>query len=279
MQSPTVEVVPEPSDRERVELAILQVPRDATRSALAGGIAGVLVLGIGGRLVMRLATLLDPRSVGSFTENGNMIGAITLDGTLALILFGGLLFGLIAAIVWVAVGPWIPGTGLRRATLAAPTAVALSGFMLVESDNPDFRLLANDGLVIAMLLGLIAVFGFVLALLDEWLDRRLPPVSRASRRIALGYSALVVLGALAVLPLAVGFYFSRDVCGCEPQVPVALAILVAGGATVAWWVARAGGPSHPPKSLKVLGGVAVLAGVVFGTLRVAEEVGRILAAS
>ena len=43
-------------------------------------VVGLLVAGIGGRLVMRLAALLVPDSVGRFTENGNVIGTITLDG-------------------------------------------------------------------------------------------------------------------------------------------------------------------------------------------------------
>lgn len=264
--------------RPRVMVGVLQVLRDATSGAVAAGILGVLVLGVGGRIVMRLAALLDPASLGRFTENGNRIGTISLEGTLAVIVFGGIFSGLFGGIVWIAVSPWIPGRGVRRAALVIPAAVALSAFSLVESDNPDFQILDNDPLVIAMLLGLVAIFGFALALADEWLDRLLPLASRTSRRLAFGYAAIVLVGAALILPLAVGIYFVPSVCGCsEPPVPIGLALLVAGGATVGWWVARARGRDEPPPALRIVGGLAVLTAVALGTLRVAEEVGRILA--
>ena len=92
--------------------AAVSVLRDIVRSALTGLIVGVVVLGPGGRIVMRLAALLDPSSAGRATENGNRIGAITLEGTAVLIIFGGLIVGLAMSVVWVAIQEWIPGRSL-----------------------------------------------------------------------------------------------------------------------------------------------------------------------
>jgi len=117
------------------------VMRDITRGALAGMIAGALVVGPGGRLVMRLAAPVDPDAVGLLTENGNRIGDITIGGTIELLLFGGLLAGLFGSVVWVTVSPWIPGNRWARALLAMPVAVAIFSFRLIEADNPDFRIL------------------------------------------------------------------------------------------------------------------------------------------
>lgn len=289
METPTVDGMSSSGVESAVEEAadvqgsfvdgVVAVLRDAFRAALAAGVVGVVVLGIGGRIVMRLAAQLDPAATGRFTENGNRIGEITVEGTLALLLFGGLFSGLIGAIVWVAVAPWIPDRGLRRAVLVMPIAVALSSFMLVESVNPDFRILANDPVVIAMLLGLIAAFGFVLAMSDEWLDRVLPSVARTPPILAILYAVAVLAGAALIFPLVVGIYFSREVCGCgEPPVLLGLAVLAAGGATVVWWAVRTMGNSTPPKWLTIVGGLAVLAAVVFGSLRLATDVGRILGA-
>ena len=122
--------------------AVVSVLRDIVRSALTGLIVGVLVLGLGGRIVMRLAALLDPSSAGRATENGNRIGAITLEGTAVLIIFGGLLVGLATSVVWVAIQEWIPGRSLARAALCMPIAVGLTGFQLVRPENHDFRILA-----------------------------------------------------------------------------------------------------------------------------------------
>lgn len=55
--------------------------RDIARSGLAGLLTGVLVAGIGGRIVMRLAAVLEPGAVGQFTESGNRIGTISAGGS------------------------------------------------------------------------------------------------------------------------------------------------------------------------------------------------------
>ncbi len=276
VQVPPIAAPEVASNDDEFRLGLAQALRDATRSAIAGGLLGVAVLGVGGRIVMRLAALLHPETVGVATENGNRIGAITLDGTVALVLFGGLLFGLMASIVWIAVGPWIPGRRWRRGVLAAPVAVALSGVFLIEGHNPDFRILDGDPVVIAILIGLIAIFGLAFPVLDEWLDRRLP-AARASRGVMAAYGAPVAIGSLLYLPFAAGSYFSRDFCFCpDPPMPIGLAILVAGGATVAWWVARTRGSPKPPPAVVVVGRLAVVAGVAVGTLLLAGQVTAIL---
>lgn len=55
-----------------------EVLRDVARGGIAGIIVSILVAGLGGRLVMRLATILHQDTVGLRTENGEVIGAITL---------------------------------------------------------------------------------------------------------------------------------------------------------------------------------------------------------
>ena len=56
---------------------------------------------------MFASRLLHPEAVGEVTEGGNLIGEFTVDGTIALILFGGLGSGLIAGAVWVFIKRWI----------------------------------------------------------------------------------------------------------------------------------------------------------------------------
>src|SRR6185436_18707748 len=111
-----------------------EILREITRGGVAGLIAGVLVAGVGGRLVMRLAALLVPESAGSFTENGNRIGDITLGGTFALILF----IGVVGGTLWVTVRPWLPASVGLRALISVPIAIALGTKGLVDGANPDF---------------------------------------------------------------------------------------------------------------------------------------------
>ena len=54
---------------------------------ILGGIpAGVLVGGIGSRLIMRILAMVNEEQAGVMTENGNIAGEITVLGTLGLIL-------------------------------------------------------------------------------------------------------------------------------------------------------------------------------------------------
>src|SRR4051794_13712655 len=87
---------------------LIDILREIARGGLAGLLAGVIVGGLGGRLAMRAATLLLPEAVGRITENGNRIGDVTFDGTVALVIFGGLLAGVLAASTWVVIQPWLP---------------------------------------------------------------------------------------------------------------------------------------------------------------------------
>lgn len=266
------EAVQEAADIEHIR-ALADIFRRILGAAIAGAAAGTVIAGFGGRVVMRLAAALNPDAVGLETENGNVIGDITLSGTLALLVFGGFLTGLIASVVWTTVSPWIPGTGLRRALLAAPVAVALGGVLLVQADNHDFAILTEDLLIVAMLLALVGTFGFGLALLEGWLDRRMPRAGTDPRQYALTAGFLVLVGAVLFLPLTIGFYFSESACLCGvAPVPLAAPLIVTGVATVAWWAQRALGRPQPSIPVRVAGRLGLLTAVGLGAALLATEV-------
>jgi hypothetical protein len=62
----------------------------------AGIVVGFIVAGLGSRLVMRALAIVDSDATGTFTENGNQVGDITLDGTLGLVMFIGVPSGVAA---------------------------------------------------------------------------------------------------------------------------------------------------------------------------------------
>ncbi len=254
-----------------------EVLREIARGGLAGILAGIVVGGIGGRIAMRIVALISPESAGLRTENGNLIGAVTASGTLALILFGGLFMGAIAGILWVVVSPWMPGSGRRRWILAAVVAVALGGFIVVRSDNIDFSLVDPDAPIIALLLGLIALFGAAVAWLDELLERKLPRPGGNAAGLVIAYGVVTLLGLLFV-PIAVGFYTSTRTCGCaSPPERTGWALFVVGIVTAVWWVIRiATGRSERPPALQAAGRIGLVAAVLLGLAYLIPDVAKIL---
>lgn len=254
---------------DRVSLGRLADPlRDIARGGLAGLLTGILVAGIGGRIVMRAAALLVPISAGQFTENGNRIGEITLPGTIGLVLGGGLFFGLAGATIWVVVSAWIPGGARARAVLAMPIAVALTGVMLVRADNPDFRVLRHDAATVALLLALVALAGLVIAGLDRWLDHRLP-TGTTSRPADATYLALTLAGGVLILPIVLGAYLGEER-------PLGLALVGVGAATLIHWTFRYQRRPSSPTWLVVAGRGGLLIAVVLGLFALAPDVASAL---
>jgi hypothetical protein len=239
------------------------VLRDIARGGLAGLVTGVLIAGIGGRIVMRVAALQAPTAVGRLTENGNRIGDITAEGSLGLVLLGGLFFGLAGATVWVVVSPWIPGSGPQRAVLAMPVAVALTGVTLIQGRNTDFQVLRHDGMTVVLLLLLLAVAGASISLFDGWLDRRLPRPG-ASRAADAVYLALTAAGGLLILPAVIGTYLGRETL-------LGVAVVAVGIATLFRWAHRHEGTS-PPARLMAAGRGSLLIAVAVGVLALAPDV-------
>jgi hypothetical protein len=237
---------------------------------LAAVTSGVLILGIGGRLVMFLSRLLHPEAVGRFTENGNQIGEFTVEGTVALLVFGGLAGGLFAGVVWVIVKQWIPDNPLA----VGLGAVAIGGFLLIEADNPDFLILRPPGLDLALLLALVFLFGVVLHRLDKVFDRRLP--ARRGPVSTIVYLLLAAVGVAVAIP-TFGNFFSSNFCGCqEPPVWTGAFLAVTAIVTVSWWVLDLRGVEQPPANLRLIGRLTTAAAAVAGSVHLMAQIAAII---
>ncbi len=253
------------------------IAREVVRGGLAGSLSGILVAGLGGRLVMRIAALINPAATAELTGNGEVVGAITLNGTLALILFSGLGFGLAAGVVWVIVSPWIPGVGLGRRLLAAVVVVGLGGMFLVRPGNRDFDILGPDPVILALLLGLVAVMGAAIAWLDGPLDRALPRPGPQAPGRAVVYVILALLGALVVVPTIRLYVENPCFCAYPPEM-TGFALVGTGAITATWWLWRARtGRMDPPAALVALGRAGLVLAVAFGTISLGRNVLEILA--
>lgn len=229
---------------------------------LAGIIGGVVVLGLGGRLVMLASRLLHPEAAGRFTENGNRIGEFTLDGTIGLVLFGGVFGGLIAGVVWVLVKQWIPNNPI----LVGVGAAAIGGFALIEADNPDFVILTGPAIDLVLLILLLFLFGMFLQWIDSLLERRLP--SSGGVVSMLIYTVVLLLGVPALILTFVTFFSSEDVS----VVVTGIFLLIAGLSSLIWWVLDLRGAESPPRPLDFVGRMAVAVAVVAGGVQVAGQI-------
>jgi hypothetical protein len=174
---------------------------------VAGAIAGLIAGGIGSRLAMRILALTSPRAQGSLTEAQEIVGRITLEGTLFL-LVAGVALGVAGGLVYIAVRRWLPirGTGLVFGLLV----LAVSGRLLVNPDNRDFVILDPTWLGITMFASLPILFGLFVVPLQGKLE---PIFTKARSPLA---TALLLVAGLA--PIAIG-----------GPVAVILVVLIAGG--------------------------------------------------
>lgn len=215
---------------------------------------------------------------GTLTEAGEVIGAFTLQGTLALVIFGGLSAGLVAAILWVVVATWVPGAGARKWLLAMPIAAALGMFLLVDSANFDFEIVGPTWLVLTLLIGLVALTGAATAWLDDRLEHRLPRFGPQPGRGVAVYGLIAALGSLALLLTLLAFFDPAFSSGPTPF-GVGPALLVPGVASALWWAIRIrDGRTEPPRALVLAGRLGLLAAVALGFLHLWTEIGRIYAA-
>ena len=250
--------------------ALVTVLRDITRGGLAGLIVGIVLGGIGGRLVMRLAAVLVPDADGAITENGNVIGRITFEGTSLLIFFTGLFAGALVGAVWVVIRPWLPAGIGARAAVSVPIAIALGTSALIDDANVDFAVLAHDPVVVASLVALIGAFGPAVTTVDHWLDRQLPwPTS--GRGVAAGaYWLVTAFGLLLTVTLVIPTF---------PQLGLAIptiGLFVIGVATLASWWSRVRGaalPSVIPIVARVSLVIATIAGLAVTVREVSGALG------
>lgn len=135
--------------------------------ACAGGLAGLLVGGIGGRLAMLLLRFTSDDSIrGLESDDGFIMGRFTLGGTFSLLVVTTIL-GSVGGLIVAAGRPFFPaGFVLIGWAMAAG---AIVGSIIVRSDGVDFTLLDPKVLAIAMFVGIPAAgAGLITWLMSRW---------------------------------------------------------------------------------------------------------------
>jgi hypothetical protein len=202
-----------PTGRPPVGLVVRRYLWYLTLAISAGLGAGILAAGAGGRLVMRLlAVTAGPTAQGRITEADQVVGRISLDGTLEFIVFTALFFGAASGAAYLLLRRWLPG-GRTGGVAFGALLLVLAGTRLepLRPGNPDFDLVGPEWVSVVAFTALVLFHGMLVAALAGRLSRAVPLLAPTARAIvahvplllllALGSVALAValVGALAVL--------------------------------------------------------------------------------
>lgn len=163
---------------------------------------GVLVAGAGGRLVMRLlAVTADAAAQGRLTEAEEVVGRITVDGTIGFVVFSGLFAGLATAPLYLVVRRWLPDGRLGGVVYGLVLlVVAATRIEPLRADNPDFGLVGPGGVALAAFASLVLLHGMAMAAIAGRVSRAVPLLAR-DRRTWFSHVPLLVL--LPAFPAAV----------------------------------------------------------------------------
>ncbi len=229
-------------------------------ASLAGAIAGVLVGGLLGRVAMRVAgATTRPELAGSLTSNGNRVGEITFQGTLALILFVGVFSGIVGGVAFAVAEPWLRSRRWKGLIFGAALLVAV-GFTVLDPTNIDFERFGITLLNVALFAALFIAFGVITA----WLFERISTAIDRPGPFATGLTIICWLSALVAVAAAVLSAVSSGGLG-EPGPALFLAVAVVVPPVVLW--------RHLPRQIAY---AAFAAPVVVGGLRTVDGLRQLL---
>lgn len=243
--------------------------REIAAGSLSGIVVGIIVGGLGSRLVMRLAAIAAGSAVqGITTANGNRVGEITLDGTIGLIVFGGVFTGIFGGLLYASLRPWLAPFGRWRGFIFGLGILGLAGSLILDEANSDFIILRPPLLNVAMFAALFPIFGIALVPVFDRTVRALTQGSIISGAIAfLGVSVAALFVGLGLLS---GF-------GALPDpTPVELINLLLLGLIVAGLAARALAFSPASAPWRIAGYGLLAVAVLVGAARTFSSVLRIL---
>ncbi len=212
--------------RPSVQTSALRYLRGVGIALVGGFWAGALVTGPFVRLIMRLlAVTAGDDAQGRLTDADEVVGSIDFGGTISLIVFGGILPGLLSGAIYVVFRRWLPSGRLGGVVFGAlHLVVAATRIDPLRPDNPDFDLLGPGWLAVAAF-GLASVFhGMAVVAIANRYSHDFPPAAsaraaRARAVLPLIFPALLLIPAFFLLiAILVGLVITIAASRIEPVV-------------------------------------------------------------
>jgi hypothetical protein len=186
---------PGSTDRPPASLVVRRYLWYLAVALVSGAAAGILAAGAGGRLVMRLlAVTAGADAQGQITEAQEIVGRITVDGTLGFVVFTGLFFGPVSAAAYLLLRRWLPaGRAGGLAYGALLLVVAGTRLEPLRRSNPDFDLVGPGWVSVAAFTVLVVFHGMLVAARAGRLSRAVPLLAARPGAIAVHAPLLLLV--------------------------------------------------------------------------------------
>lgn len=180
--------------------------RRLAATTAAGALLGLLIGGVGGRLVMALLAVLNPAATGVISDDGFRIGQFTTTGTLNL-LVATTVIGAVGGGIYLALRALMIGPRWFRVVSIATGSAVVVGSLIVHTDGVDFTLLQPLLLTVGLFVAIPwAYTALLIVVAERWLEpgswfltaRRIPalapllawlPVAPLLAALAIGWAA------------------------------------------------------------------------------------------
>jgi hypothetical protein len=189
---------PDPGEPPPVGEVVRRYLWDLNLAVIAGIGAGVVAAGAGGRLVMRLlAVTAGDGAQGRITEADQVVGRISVGGTLGFVIFTALFFGTASGGAYLLLRRWLPA-GRAGGLAFGGLLLLLAGTRLepLREGNVDFDLVGPGWVSVVAFSALVLFHGMLVAALAGRASRAVPPLAREPRAIA-AHAPLLLLAPLA----------------------------------------------------------------------------------
>jgi len=169
---------------------------------LTGLLVGALIVGPAGRLAMRLLAATSPDAQGRLTEAGEVVGRISIGGTVGFFVFVGLPFGLAVGIVYALTSFVLPRGAVGGALFGAAVLVIFGSMEdPLRQDNRDFDIVGPGWLSVVTFCAMALLTGVLTVPIAGRIGAALQ-TPRGSWALWMVPVGLVAVAALAAVPVA-----------------------------------------------------------------------------
>jgi hypothetical protein len=177
-------------------------------ATVAGGLLGLAIGGVGGRLAMLLLARLNPEATGFISDDGFRMGQFTVAASLNLLFFTTLV-GILGGGIYLALHALMIGPRWFQLLSISVGPAIVVGAVLVHPSGVDFTFLGPVWLAVALFVAIPGVYAAFLTLLaDRWLNAKEHPSWR--RRVLFTASLILWIPLAPILLLgALGWFLSE----------------------------------------------------------------------